>query len=227
MKKFGFLIFAIAIIGSLALVSSVTGKSVFGFFNFAVQGSGRIVTEKRDASGFKGVQAGGATELQITVGKDFSVELEGDDNILPLVRTEVRAGVLHIERNGNFWSRTKLVARITMPEFDNLDLSGASRASVAGVDSNNVKLEASGASQIEISGTAQDLTASLSGASKLDAANLRALRANIDASGASKAQIFASESVTADTSGASKIVYAGNPATVNKDASGASSIAGS
>lgn len=228
MKKLGFLVFIAAIVGSLALVWAITGKSVIGQSSIfsKIKGSGNIVTEKRDVKNFKGVHAGGAMQIEIAVGKDFSVELEGDDNILPLIKTEVRGDTLHFERTerrGSI-SHSRLIARITMPELNDLDISGASSANVTGVKTEGLKIDASGASKIEISGEARELIISVSGASKVMAENLKSERAKVEASGASKALIYASEAVDADASGASRIVYSGNPKSVSKDSSGASSV---
>ena len=65
-----------------------------------------------------------------------------------------------------------------------------------------------------------------SGASKIDAENLKVVNAEIDASGASGITIFVSGQLNADASGASKIVYSGNPTNVEKSASGASAVVG-
>lgn len=229
MKKLGLLVFIAAIVGSVALVWAVTGKAVsFVKINFSeqIKGSGNVATEKRDVRDFKGVDAGGAMRVEITVGKGFSVELEGDDNILPLVKTEVRGGVLHIERKegSRTWTKSHLIARISMPELNELGISGASSALVTGVKSERLTINTSGASKVEISGEAREVKIDVSGASKLNGENLRTERADVEASGASKISIFASESINADASGASKVVYSGNPKSVSKDASGASSV---
>lgn len=231
MKKLGLLVFVIAVIGSVALVWAVTGKAFsFPSFSFGVQinGSGNVAVEKREVRDFTGVDASGAMMVEITVGRDFAVELEGDDNILPLIKTEVRNGVLHIERQSrtSFWSKNRVTARVSLPQLDNLDVSGASSATITGVKSESLDLNASGASKIEISGEARTAKIDLSGASKLNGENLRIVRADVEASGASKAIVFVSEVITADASGASKIIYLGNPTTVNKDVSGASKISG-
>lgn len=227
MKKFGLLVFAIAFVGSLAAVWTVTNASYaipsFKTFNYT-KGSGNIVTQKRDIRDFTGVEAGGAMRVEIRAGKEFAVELEGDDNILPLVETSVRGGVLHFKRSGGICTENRLIARISLPELDNLNISGATDATVTNVQSEDLEIRASGAAKIEINGAAANLNADLSGASKLNAENLQTVRARVEASGASKAVIFASEAVDADASGASRIIYSGNPAAIKKDASGASKI---
>jgi hypothetical protein len=227
-KKIGFLIFLVAIIGSIALVWAVTGKTGPSIsFNFSqIKGSGNLKSEKRDVSGFRGIRAGGAMQIEIVAGKEFSVEIETDDNILPLIKTEVRGGVLHIEREGNVWtrSRSRTMVRISLPQLDELNISGATTANVSGVKSEQFELKLSGASKINIEGEAGALKVDLSGASKLDAENFRVAKADVEVSGASKANLFVSETLNADASGASKINYSGNPQTVTKDVSGASKI---
>lgn len=227
MKKLGLLIFAIALVGSLTLVWGVTGKSVFSSFDFlsSVKGSGNVIIEKRDLANFKNVSAGGAMRLEITIGKEFLIELEGDDNILPTIKTEVRGDTLYFERKRvRTSSRNLVIARIQMPELTGLDISGASDAIVNNVKSESLKIDASGSSRLELSGETRNLSVDVSGASKLTAENLKTERSTIEASGASKVVVFASEAIDADASGASKIIYRGNPKTVNKNASGASSI---
>ena len=64
----------------------------------------------------------------------------------------------------------------------------------------------------------------MSGASKVDTTDLHAARAKVSSSGASRAYVYATEEVSADLSGASSVTYYGEPKTVNKQVSGASSV---
>src|SRR5205085_3408273 len=98
MKKIGIIIFATALIIGLVVSDIFSfGHAAHGLFNFSVgfggeKGSGKIVTEKRNVSGFKGVDVGGDFQVEITAGKEFAVEIETDDNLLPLIETEVNNG---------------------------------------------------------------------------------------------------------------------------------------
>src|SRR4029453_6689746 len=53
-----------------------------------VAGSGTRVTQKRNVSSFTSIAIEGAFTLEVVCQKDLSLELEGDDNILPLVSTD-------------------------------------------------------------------------------------------------------------------------------------------
>src|SRR5688500_11474559 len=107
MKKIGLIVFI------LALAMGVTISSIFSFgrsagkvFSFShwggEKGSGSVRTERREVSGFKAVDVSGALEVEITTQKDFGVEVEADDNLLSLIRTEVDGETLVIKTEKSF-----------------------------------------------------------------------------------------------------------------------------
>src|SRR6185436_12331942 len=59
-------------------------------FNRGIEGSGNRKTEKRELKSFNAIDTTGAYEINITCQKPASFEIEADDNILPLIKTEVR-----------------------------------------------------------------------------------------------------------------------------------------
>src|SRR5260221_13662487 len=61
-----------------------------------VRGSGVRKTEQRDLPAFNAIDTSGAFEVEVVCQKPASFEIEADDNIVPLVQTEVRGGVLHV-----------------------------------------------------------------------------------------------------------------------------------
>ncbi len=229
MKKLGIIIFASALIIGLVVSNIFSfGRVRDNFFHFSVnfkgeKGSGKIVTQQRDVKGFKGVNVGGAILVEITAQKDFSVEIETDDNLLALIKTEVNDGVLEIETEGRISPTEQVKVRISAPDIDKLEVSGASNLTLNNVKNSGLSLDASGASKVKITGETAKFTAELSGASKLDADSLTASKADLEASGASHVDVNVSDDLTVDASGASKIVYSGTP-TIHKKTSGASSI---
>lgn len=219
MKKLGLVVFVSALlIGLLSAVNCSIGN-VGG-----IKGSGNIKTEKRNVSGFKNIEAGGAVSLEIVAQKDFSVEIEADDNLLPLIVTEVSGDTLKISSKDKISSKTKTVIRISMPEITSLDVSGATDANVSNVKSDSLKLEASGASKIAINGEAGTLESEASGASGINAEGLNVTNADVKASGASNSTVSVADDLQADASGASTIYYSGEPKNVTPKTSGASSV---
>jgi hypothetical protein len=226
MKKFGLLIFILALTLGILLANSFG----FGKFSFikagAIQGSGTVKTEHRDIFGFNKVEASGAVNVEISFQKDFDVDVQADDNLLENIKTVVDGDTLKVYTKGNMSTRNPINVRIVMPAIEELEVSGASRANVTDVVTDSLEIQASGASKIKINGEVKILNIDASGASKIEAENLKVENADIDVSGASGVNVFVSSELKADASGASKIIYSGNPANVEKSASGASSVVG-
>ena len=232
MKKIGIIVFiaALAIGITLAGVFSFS-KAAGNLFSFkigfgGVKGSGNIRTENRTVSNFKAIEAGGVFIVEVTAQKDFSVEVEADDNLLPFIKTESDGETLRIETTEKFSTRSPIRLRISAPDVENLEISGASKISVANLANDAFRVDSSGASKINIEGTTKHLTVEMSGASKLDAENFKAETVSVDASGASKATVSVINNLKVDLSGASKIVYYGTPSNIEKKTSGASAVIG-
>jgi Putative auto-transporter adhesin, head GIN domain len=229
MKKAGIIIFAAALVIGLVVSNIFSfGNTSCKLFNFSVnfkgeKGSGKIVTQQRDVKGFKGVEVGGAILVEITAQKDFSVEIEADDNLISLIKTEVNDGVLEIETEGRISPTEQVKVRISAPDIDNLEVSGASDLTLNNVKNSSLSVDASGASKIKVTGETTKFTLESSGASKINADDLKTVNANIDASGASHIEVYVSGDLSVDASGASHIVYSGKP-TVHQKISGASGV---
>lgn len=228
MRKIKIIVFIVALIAGLAFAK------IFAFsFGFSLpkinvfsktKGSGNIKIEKRDLSGFTSVKTGGAITVDVIAQKDFDVEVEADDNLLQYVKTEIKGDTLKIYTEGNISTRNQMRVRISMPQIESLDISGASNANLTDVRNETLQLDASGASKIKVNGETRELIVDLSGASRLDAESLKAENVNVDASGASSATVVVLNDLNAEASGASNIRYLGEPKNVKKDTSGASSV---
>src|SRR2546430_17296206 len=72
--------------------------------HMGVHGSGVRKIEKRDLPAFNAIETSGAFEVNVDCQKPASFEIEADDNILPLVETEVREGVLRIRTTKSYSS---------------------------------------------------------------------------------------------------------------------------
>ena len=230
MKKVGIIIFAVALIIGLVVSNLFSfGRTSSRFFNFSmdfggVHGSGNVASEKRDISGFKSVDVGGVFQVEITAQKEFSVEVLADDNLLPLIKTEVDGDTLRIETEKRLKSSNPIIVRISAPDIDDLDVSGAANVTVNNIKNEGLTVGGSGASKIAVTGETAKLTVDVSGATKVDAENLKAENASIDASGASKVSVNVTGELRTEASGASKIVYTGTPQSVENDTSGASRV---
>ena len=230
MKKIALIVFVVCIVIGLCLANFVSsGRVGFGMPNFSfnfggVRGSGKTTTEKRNVAGFDSVEVSGVFQVEIVAGKDFSVEVQADDNIVPLVTTEVQGSTLHIDLEKKVNMRSDIVVRISAPDIKKIESSGVSKINVSGIKNDSFAVDSSGASKITLSGETAKFKVDLSGAGKVDAENLKAVDADVDASGACNVSLNVSGSLRTDASGASHITYTGDPKTVDNHQSGVGSV---
>lgn len=232
MKKIGIIIFIVALAIGVAVAGVFSfGRAAGNLFSFnigfgGVKGSGNVQTEKRTVSNFTAIDVGGVFIVEVTAQKDFSVEVEADDNLLPLIKTETDGETLKIETEERLSTRNPIRIRISAPDIENLQISGASKVSVVNLKNDSLHVDSSGASKINVEGETGNFTVDMSGACKLDAEKFKAETVSVDASGASRATVSVSNELKVDLSGASKVVYFGSPSNLEKKTSGASSVVG-
>ncbi|MGE5351625.1 MAG: head GIN domain-containing protein [Acidobacteriota bacterium] len=215
------------LLASALLFLVFTGCHGFGFncHGFGgVRGSGISREETRSLSDFNAVDLGGAYEVNITCGSTPGVTIDAESNILPLIKSEISGNTLHIYNTKSINPKKKIKINITASNIDEVETSGASNITIENVNNDRIKLDASGAGKMYLSGKTGMLRLSLSGAVKVEARDLLADNANVEISGASKAEVYASKELRADISGVGSLDYYGNPKNVRRSVSGIGSI---
>jgi hypothetical protein len=133
---------------------------------------------------------------------------------------DLRVGDLEFHFNG---ASRATVARLETPVLK-VELSGAGHLGINQLHGKRVDAGISGASRMEVKDGAVDaLEVHASGASQYHGEKFQGGTVKAHASGASRIDVRASNSLEADASGASHITYYGNPK-VRQSSSGASSI---
>src|SRR5689334_5963874 len=118
-----------------------------------MQGSGNVITEKRDVSGYHTVALSGIGDLLIDQNGAEGLVIEGEDNILPFIRSEVRDGTLHIgpEPIHEALNPTRpLRYNLSVRSLDSVKVSGAGHANAARLESGTFSLALSGAGGLQI-----------------------------------------------------------------------------
>ena len=210
-----------------------------------ILGSGRLRTEARQVSSFQAVEMDAVGYLRISQGKAWSLKVTLDDNLQEFYEARVSAGVLHLGFRPGATVRTppRLVVDLTLPALERLSLSGACEAEIEGgfagpslelgisgagriagrLEYRNLALGLSGSGRLVLTGSAGELSVKASGAGDIDTAGLRALRVKAELSGAVRLVVRAAESLDLAASGASDVVYLGDPR-VSKKLSGTSRL---
>lgn len=212
---------AIISIFALTLLLMFSGCLRLGM---GVQGSGTRKTEKRDLKPFKSIETSGAYDVDVTCQKPAAFEIEGDDNILPLIKTEVRDGTLYVSNEKNYTTDRPVSLRITLPDLAGVSTQGAGKVRIAEVKNDRLELHSSGAAEINASGQSRFVEVGSTGAGKIDAGNLRAEKVLVSVTGAADVDVYATEQLDATVSGAGQVSYGGDPKVVNKNVSGVGSL---
>lgn len=223
----------------LILVIALSGCNV-------VRGSGDIITETREVSGFDRVDLSGTGDVIITQGEAESLTIETDDNVMEHITSEVRGGTLYLGTE-DFMNvlPSRLVFTLGVEELTAADVSGSGSIKAESIEANSLDLGVSGSGSVEIDSLAADeLKVSISGSGDVDlagevpeqeidisgsgryrAGDLLSENATVSVSGSGDVTIWATDSLDADVSGSGTIDYYGNP-TVNTSTSGSGEVNG-
>ena len=236
---------AIIIVAIVAAVAAICISLILWGWPGVVIGSGNFETEQYAFTNFTKVEISSAFEFQIRQSSSYSINVTANDNVIDYVQVSQDGHTLKI-RVGTIRSfrRVTLKASVTMPQLGGLTVSGASRGTVydfsstedvsitvsgasrvtGDITAGNVNFDISGASTIQLEGSANDMVASVSGASLFNLGDFTVNNANVDVSGASTGTINLNGRLDADVSGASTLLYFGDPIMGTIDVSGASTL---
>ena len=189
-------------------------------------------TRQFNVGDFSKVDVSGAFVVRFRKGDTYKVVADGRENDLDDIKVNVDGSTLNVSIDGkglfNWGNHKRIGLTITVPTaIDELDLSGASKASLTGFDkyddlkismsgacrtvfdgdANTLELDLSGASNVVLRGHASNVDADLSGACKLEATGMSIDKASVDAGGASHADFGHVGSIDSKTSGASKVTH--------------------
>jgi hypothetical protein len=210
-----------------------------------VTGSGNVTEESRDVSGFTRIELSGVGMLMLTQDGTESMKIEGEDNMIARIRTDVSGGTLriHTDENVNLNPTKPLIYRVSASEIERVAMSGAGSLQAGDLRTESLELETSGAGNVNIDKlTVEDLKASISGVGNImiggsatrqqvtlsgvgsyQAPDLDSTDASVKISGAGGATVQVSGRLTVDISGAGNVTYIGDPQ-IEQKISGAGSV---
>ena len=148
-------------------------------------------TETRNLTGFSEVSFGVRGNLNIRIGSEFKVVLEGDKDFLAGIITEVSNGRLTIKTNSESWrpnfNNKKVIVNITMPDISGLSISGSGTAEVFdSFKTESLSLVVSGSGRLILNDvSSENLSCSVTGSGKIiiSGASGKDLRCSVTGSG--------------------------------------------
>lgn len=210
----------------------------------AIKGNGVVVSEKRDLGTFTSVSASSGIDAYIHQGEDCKVKIEAEENIIPVIITEVKNGRLKIYLEGSVNTRKPMVVNIWMSDIKGISASGGSDVYSVGIlkgdeinlgasggadielelDVNHVDCTVSGGSDAELSGQAGSCKMQASGGSDIKAYQLMASTCTVSASGGSDAYVNVKDEINLSASGGSDVYYKGDAKIGKMQVSGSSDV---
>jgi hypothetical protein len=217
MKKF-----SVLALGALALA----GCDVVTFHGGGPQvvGSGKVTTVSRHVGSFKKIKLEGAMDADLTIGTASDVKIVGDDNLAPLVQTEIEGDTLRIFVGKNYGTHNGLKVTLSVPTLEGVSLAGSGDVSIHAFKGGSLNIAVSGSGDVTAEGTAGKVTASVKGSGDLKLYGLQATDADISIKGSGDAQVTATGHLTGSIAGSGDIRYKGPPNHVSRSVAGSGDV---
>ncbi len=231
---------------SLVAVCTISCSAQWGK---GIKGNGNTVSIDRSVGEYDGIAVSGWFDVDLVNGKEGELILEGEENLLKYIITEVENGklVIKTEKGVNLKpSSWKDGIRITVPveSIDAISLSGSAdivgkttlkasdfKTAMSGsgditldVETESLSASMSGSGDMNLSGNTENFEATISGSGDIKAFDLIADNVEATVSGSADIKVTANKMIKARVSGSGDISYRGNPKKVDTKTSGSGDI---
>lgn len=206
------------------------GRAVSNLFTPRVVGSGNIVQQTREFAAFHTVRVDApfGVDIDCIESGHPSVAIQADDNLVPLISTTLKDGVLTISLDNEVstqgFKSKNLKVTVNAPFAERIELLGAGSIDITHIYRPTMGLYMSGVGNITASGSTQDLTIDAHGVGSIEAKHFRAQNASVSSHGIGSTNVYASSKLDINIGGIGSLVYYGNPQIVNKQAGGIGSV---
>jgi hypothetical protein len=188
-----------------------------------MRGNGRITTDQRTIAVFSEIEADGAFQIEWRSGA-AALSITTDENLLRYISNQNIDGRLRLHSERNLWPTHGIKIVVSSPTRLAAKLTGATRLIANQLSGGKFAVESSGAATVTLDGAIDELLADMTGAGELKAGLLQTKTAELSATGAADADIAVSDTLKVSITGAGKVIYSGNPPTIEKHITGAASV---
>ncbi|MCW3084661.1 MAG: hypothetical protein JWP12_2027 [Bacteroidetes bacterium] len=211
-----------------------------------IKGDGKVTSDVRTISSFHAIDVEGVFNVILQQGDKESVKVETDENIQPIVITEVKNDTLRVKLKEDYSIRNfqKIDVYVTLADITGLKTAGVGTLkcqaplrlkqltfTTEGVGTTNlniigdeliVKSEIVGA--LNLSGAVKNVTIHHSGVGMIEAFNLKAENLSLTTDGVGAAEVFASNEININASGIGSVKYKGGALTKNIKSDGVGKV---
>lgn len=179
-----------------------------------ITGSGNLKTESRPVDHFTSIQLQNAGKLTIKQTGKERLTIKTDDNILPLLKTEVEDSKLvltNAKDNINLKPSKDNEYTIEVKALSKLEINGAGTIIVQDLDGKEMKVAVQGAGTVTLAGSVDNLQIAINGAGTVHAEKLSANVATVTIPGSGTVMVNAKDTLKATIFGAGSVQYLGEP----------------
>jgi hypothetical protein len=174
---------------TILITFSFTASQAQGWFS-KVKGNGNVITETRTTDSYDQISAAGSFDVILVKGTEGKITLEGEENIISLIETEVKDNKLKVafKRGVNVSYRRHITITIPFEDLNAVSFAGSGNlkseyvikadklnASLAGsgdvnlpLEGTQIKVSVSGSGNFTAQIKSQNLTASLAGSGDIE-----------------------------------------------------------
>tara|TARA_R110002096_G_scaffold415163_1_gene616697 strand:+ start:86560 stop:87342 length:783 start_codon:yes stop_codon:yes gene_type:complete len=113
------------------------------------------ITTSSDLDDFTKVQLNTSSDIKITMGSGYSIEMVGDEERIANTILEVKGDTLKIKHkrgNFNYDNDQEMIINIVMPNIESMQINGSGDAEIIGVDNDELELSINGSGDMVVSG---------------------------------------------------------------------------
>jgi hypothetical protein len=187
-------------------------------------------TETRTIAPFHAIAFSGSWNIAVTVGKEQSVVLEGDKDVLAHVKSEVVDGQLRLGVEDDHRSLFdhfdvgNLTARITVPALSAFALHGSGKARVTGFSGGRAEFALDGSGDMSADGRVDTLALVVNGSGTADFSHLVSGKVSTTVNGSGDITVRPNESLAAVVNGSGQVNYIGDNAKVTSVVNGSGAV---
>lgn len=208
-----------------------------------VEGSGTGVSQQRDVASFNSITLDTEATITITQGASESLEITAQENILPIITTEVSNSTLTVAETECFSTTVGVTLNTTVPALQGvtvassghvngsglslpeiaINVSASGGVSLTDIAATTANVHISSSGNVELTGTADTLNINLSASGDATADDCTAETCTVKVSGSGDVRVNVTGNLNATISSSGNIYYRGNP-TIEKNITGSGKL---
>lgn len=175
------------------------------------KGSGSEKSDVRQVAEFDEIAATTGIEVTVETGAPASVEVKGDDNLLPHLKTEVSGKRLKVGFDTNVQPTAPLRVKIVMPSVKAIDVSSGAVLKASGLKAEGLEIDAASGANVELKGTAKKLDIEAGAGAHVNAEGLASESVEAKCTAGAEVTVTAAVSASGSTSSGARVHVKGHP----------------